>query len=432
MSLDATVDPGLTGWVTVPPGSDFPIQNLPYGVFCKEGERPRVGVAIGDQVLDLAAVAEAGLLSGLGLLDGVFDADALNGFLALGRSTWQATRRRVSELLSTGNTELGNDAALRDRALIPQWEVELLLPFRVGDYVDFYSSLEHAINMGRMLRPGGEPLSPNWRFLPVGYHGRAGSVVVSGMPVVRPSGQVQTGEEPPKHAPSGMLDIELEVGFVTGPGNAPGSRIPASQARDHIFGLVLVNDWSARDIQRWEYVPLGPFLGKSFATSVSPWVVTLDALAPYLVPGPEQDPSPLAYLSTDEDWAVDLELEVALLSGNMEEQGFDPDVISRTSFRGMYWTMAQQLAHATVNGTAVRPGDLYASGTVSGPDPGTYGSLIELTWSGTQPIRLSDGSRRTFLEDGDTVIMRGWCGGDGMPRIGFGEVRGTVLPASQE
>jgi fumarylacetoacetase len=299
----------------------------------------------------------------------------------------------------------------------------MLMPFVPGDYVDFYSSIEHATNLGKMFRPDQEPLLPNWRHLPVGYHGRASSVVVSGTPVVRPAGQLTSSEGPPFHGPTRSLDIELEVGFVTGPGNELGRPIPIDEAREHIFGLVLVNDWSARDIQRWEYQPLGPFLGKSFATSVSPWVVTLDALEPYLTRPRTQDPEPLEYLRTGESWAVDLELEVLLRSAAMSA----PQSISRTNFAGMYWTMAQQLAHVTVNGTNVRPGDLYASGTVSGPDPGSYGSLIELTWGGEQPIMLEDGSERRFLEDGDTVILRGWCERDGQPRIGFGECVGTVV-----
>ena len=395
----------MTG-VPVPPGSDFPIENLPYGVF-DPGDGARLGVAIGEHILDLRA-------AGKGLPGSAADALAettLNPFLALGRAAWSEAREAITAILS------GDAPPLHEMA-----SVRMLLPFQPGDYVDFYSSLEHASNLGRMFRPDSEPLLPNWRHLPVGYHGRASSVVVSGTPVLRPSGQLKPADGPPVHAPTRALDIELEVGFVTGPGNPLGQPIPISEAKDHIFGLVLVNDWSARDIQRWEYQPLGPFLGKSFATTVSPWVVTLDALAPHLVASPAQDPMPLDYLQTDEDWAVDLELEVLLAP-----RGGDPVSISRTNFSGMYWTMAQQLAHATVNGTNVRPGDLYASGTVSGPDPGSYGSLIELTWGGERPITLPDGSERRFLEDGDTVTLRGWCHRPGLPRIGFGECVGTIV-----
>ncbi len=403
-------------WVEVPEGSDFPLANLPYGVF-DSGKGRRIGIAIGDHVLDLYAVADAGLVPHGAALQ---DVD-LNGFLALGRSSWHEVRGRLTELLTDGRTEI-QDAGID--AFHHQAEVTLHLPFTPGDYVDFYSSIEHAINLGRMFRPDSDPLLPNWRHLPVGYHGRSSTIVVSGTEIHRPRGQTKQEDEPPTEGPTRALDIELEVGFVTGPGNELGVPIDADDAGDHIFGMVLVNDWSARDIQRWEYVPLGPFLGKSFATSVSPWVVPLEALAPYMVPGPSQDPEPLPYLRTVGDWGVDLQLEVGLASVAMSE----PDVISRNSFAGMYWTMAQQLAHATVNGTRIGPGDLYASGTVSGPDPGTYGSLIELTWGGRDPIQLSDGSQRRYLEDGDTVALRGWCEREGLPRIGFGECVGTVVP----
>jgi len=424
----------------VPEGSDFPIQNLPYGVFRRVGpdgsEPPRVGVAIGESVLDLTALQEAGLFEGRAdLPDGTFAAGSLNPFLELGRPVWRAVRERVSGLLAEGNTEIRSRQGLAQRALVPASEVELLMPVRVGDYVDFYSSLEHATNLGKMFRPGGEPLMPNWRHLPVGYHGRSGTVVVSGTPVRRPHGQLPP-ERPdgttPTWGPTRQLDIELEVGFITGPGNPLGTRIPASRAREHVFGLVLVNDWSARDVQRWEYQPLGPFLGKSFATSVSPWVVTLDALEPYRVAGPEQDPPVLPYLEVSEPWAFDVELEIRLSSEQMRRRGLPAAVVSRTNFRRMYWSIAQQLAHATANGASVRPGDLYASGTISGPEPGSYGSLIELTWRGENPLKLADGSERAFLEDGDEVTLAGHAGGHGRPRIGFGEVSGTVLPATDE
>jgi fumarylacetoacetase len=420
----------------VPEGSDFPIQNLPYGVFRRPGEAPRVGVAVGEKVLDLALLGEAGLFAEVaGLPEGVFARDSLNPFLELGRPVWRAVRGRVSGLLEEGNGELRDRAELVDRALVPVGEVELLLPVRVGDYVDFYSSIEHATNLGRMFRPGGEPLMPNWRHLPVGYHGRSGSIVVSGTPVRRPHGQLPPARSggTPTWGPTRQLDVELEVGFLTGPGNPLGTRVPASGVREHVFGLVLVNDWSARDVQRWEYQPLGPFLGKSFATSISPWVVTLDALEPYREAGPGQDPPVLPYLEVDEPWAFDVELEVRLSSDEMRRRGIPPDVVSRTNFRHVYWSIAQQLAHATANGANVRPGDLYASGTISGSEPGSYGSLIELTRRGENPLKLADGSERAFLEDGDEVALTGFAGGaDGRPRIGFGEVSGTVLPAADE
>ncbi len=428
MSGDPTVDPALGSWIPVPIGSDFPIQNLPYGVFRRKGEGARVGVAIGNRILDLDVVAEAGLL-GDDLPWGVFAQDSLNPFMALGRPAWQAVRGRVSDLLSFDNRDIRSRWGLAERALVPQPEVEMLLPFEAGDYVDFYSSLEHATNLGKMFRPDSDPLLPNWRWLPVGYHGRSASLVVSGTPVVRPHGQIVAEQGAPRWEPTRALDFELEVGFVTGTGNPPGTRIPPADFVEHAFGMVLVNDWSARDIQRWEYVPLGPFLGKSFATSVSPWVVPLDAVAPYRVPAPPQDPPPLDYLVTTEDWGIDLHLEVGIASVAMAEREEEPYVVTRTNLRHMYWTMPQQLAHATVNGARARTGDLWASGTVSGPTPDSYGSMIELSWRGTQPIGFPDGTQRVYLADGDTVVMRGWCGGDGRPRIGFGEVTGTVWPA---
>ncbi len=429
MVNDPTVDPAKGSWIPVPPDSPFPIQNLPYGVFVARGARPHVGVAIGNRILDLDVLAEAGLLDDLELPWGVFATGSLNPLLGLGRGMWIALRQRISDLLDFDNREIRDHWGLAEQVLIPMRDAVMLLPIEVRDYVDFYSSQQHATNLGKMFRPGSDPLLPNWLHLPVGYHGRASSVVVSGTPVVRPHGQIKIGDEQPIWEPSYALDFELEVGFITGNGNELGARIAPADAAEFIFGLVLVNDWSARDVQRWEYVPLGPFLGKSFATSISPWVVPLDAVAPYRVPGPVQDPAPLHYLRTDADWNIDLHLEVALQSETMAEQDMAPHVVSRTNFSTMYWNMAQQLAHASSNGANVRAGDLYASGTVSGDEPDSYGSLIELTWRGSRAIDLPDGSTRAFLEDGDTVVMRGWCGGDGRPRIGFGEVSGMVYPA---
>ncbi len=425
-SDDPTIDAQKRSWVDIPEGSDFPIQNLPFGIFKRTGETPRMGVAIGSHVLDVAALAGAGLLDELDLPLGVYFADSLNPLLELDRSVWRALRARLAALLDTKDRELGTVHGLKARALVPKAEVELLMPVRAGDYVDFYSSLHHATNLGRMFRPDGDPLLPNWRHIPIGYHGRSSSLVVSGTPVTRPSGQRKPGTAPPTWGPTEKLDMELEVGFVTGSANAPGTAIPVNRAEEHIFGLLLVNDWSARDIQAWEYQPLGPFLGKSFATSVSPWVVTLDALAPYRVPAPEQDPPVLDYLTESNRLGLDLRLEIAMTTKASPR----PDVISRVNFADMYWTMAQQLAHMTSNGTPVRAGDLYASGTVSGPEHESAGSLIELSNNGADPVKLASGETRTFLEDGDTVILRGFCGGGELPRIGFGEVRGTVLPSS--
>ena len=391
-------------WVPVPPDSPFPIQNLPYGVFSVAGGPARVGVAIGEHVLDLAPA----------LGDEVFAGPSLGPFLGRGRAAWAETRTRLVELLSDQRYE----GAVR-RHLVPRPDVRLHLPFEVADYVDFYASLDHARNVGMIFRPDEEPLKENWRHLPVGYHGRAGTVVVSGTPIVRPAGQRRSGSEAPTFGPSTRLDIEAEVGFVVGVGSPLGEPVAVDAFAEHVFGVVLVNDWSARDIQAWEYVPLGPFLGKSFATSISPWVVPLEALEAARVPGPVQDPSPLPYLEGKEPWALDLALEVAL----------NGEVVSRPPFAGMYWTPAQMLAHMTVNGASLRTGDLYASGTVSGPERHQRGSLIELTWNGTEPILLADGSTRAFLRDGDTVTITATAPGAGGVRIGFGEVAGTVLPA---
>jgi fumarylacetoacetase len=363
-----------------------------FGVFSVAGDAPRVGFRVGAGVLDLAAAR----------LGAVFEADTLNPFLELGRSSWEDTISRVDELVAAGAD------------LFPLDAVATHLPFEVADYVDFYSSLEHATNLGRLFRPDSEPLLPNWRHLPVGYHGRAGTVVVSGTPVVRPSGQTKAPQDDaPHYGPSRRLDIELELGFVVGVGSSLGEPVSGEAFRDHVFGVVLVNDWSARDIQAWEYQPLGPFLGKSFATSVAAWITPLVLLEDRFVPPPEQDPQPLPYLRTDGAWALDADLEVELCGS----------VISRTNARGLYWTMPQQLAHATVNGASIRTGDLFASGTISGSEPGSEGSLIELTRNGERPVRLDDGSERTFLEDGDEVVLRGRAG-----EVELAEVRGTILP----
>lgn len=415
-------------WVSVPAGSDFPLENLPYGVFSKNGAPGRIGAAIGDHIFDLYAAAEAGLFDGV-ISRAVLESHSLDLLLGAGRDAWSALRARLTELLRSEGSHF--DAVDRDRLLVRQSEAQMAMPFHVGDYVDFYSSLEHATNLGKIFRPDGEPLLPNWRWIPIGYHGRSSTIVVDGTPVTRPSGQRKPPDAAePTFGPSRLLDIELEVGFVTGPGNRMGTRIPVEAAREHIFGLVLVNDWSARDIQAWEYQPLGPFLGKSFATSISPWLVTLDALEPYRVPGPPQYPEPLPYLHCSEPWNYDISLAVELQTQKMREEGVASEIVSRSNFKYMYWNMAQQLAHATANGTAVRPGDLYASGTISGPEPQSYGSFIELSWRGAKPLHLANGERRSFLEDGDTVTLRGCCEAPGKPRIGFGSVSGTIVPAT--
>ena len=376
--------------------------NLPYGVFRRAGEAPRAGARYRDGVLDLAALAADGLLDDPG---GVFSRASLNAFMAAGPRVWSATRTTLRRLVS------GVDA---EPPLDPLEEVELLLPFEVADYVDFYSSLDHATNLGRILRPGTEPLLPNWRHLPVGYHGRAGTVVVSGTPVRRPHGQSRAPDAAaPTYGPSRRLDIELELGFVVGTPSALGEPVSVERALEHVFGVVLVNDWSARDLQAWEYQPLGPFLGKSFATSVSAWVVPLDALRPFRIAAGEQDPEPLPYLR-ERPWAFDIALEVEL----------EGEVVVRTNARHLYWSAAQQIAHCTVNGASLRTGDLLASGTISGPEREQRGSLIELTWNGAEPLRLT-GGERTFLRDGDEVVLRG-IAGHADDAVALGEVRGRI------
>ncbi|MES3628587.1 MAG: fumarylacetoacetase [Longimonas sp.] len=415
-------------FIDVPADHPFPIQHLPYGVFRPRTDaEPRVGVAIGDQVVDLAALANEGLFDHEALAPDVhpFRADTLNAFMALGQPAWRATRSTLHHLLREDTPTLRDNASLRTRVLHPQDDVSMLLPAAVGDYTDFYSSREHATNIGTMFRGPENALKPNWLHLPVGYHGRASSVIVSETPVHRPCGQRKPDDDaPPTYGASQLLDFELEMGFYVGTGNALGTPIRAADAESHIFGLSLVNDWSARDIQKWEYVPLGPFLGKSFATTVSPWITPLDALEPFRTDGPDQDPEPLDYLQPNDHANFDIKLEVQLQTPELDT----PYTISQTNFNYMYWSMRQQLAHHTVNGCNVRPGDLMASGTISGPTEDSYGSMLELAWRGTKPIQLPDGSERSFLHDGDRVVMRGWAQGDGF-RIGLGTVSGTVQPA---
>jgi fumarylacetoacetase len=419
-------DPGLRSFVAVPAESHFPIQNLPFGVFRRRAtDEPRVGVAIGGLVLDLAELAGARLLDGNVLPGDFFTRQSdLNEFMARGNQAWREVRLRVSQLLRHDVPTLRDNVALRDRALVPMADVEMLLPARIGDYTDFYSSREHATNVGVMLRGAQNALMPNWLHLPVAYHGRASSVVVSGTDVRRPLGQTKADDAAaPTFGPSRTLDFELEVGAFIGPGNALGQPIPIAEAPAHVFGLVLVNDWSARDIQKWEYQPLGPFLAKNFATSISPWVVTLDALEPFRVPGPPQDPPPLAYLRSPGPWAYDVRLEVWLQPAGSAT----PQRISASNAKYLYWNLCQQVAHHTVSGCNLQPGDLLASGTVSGPTPDSLGSLLELSWKGTRPLALGT-ETRTFLHDGDRVTITGWCDGPGY-RVGFGDVTGTVLPA---
>jgi fumarylacetoacetase len=417
----------MKSFIDVQPESHFSIQNLPYGVFSpREGGRPRVGVAIGDQVLDLSVLDEGGFFDGTEAGGRqIFSKPALNDFMALGRPAWVETRGAIQELLLADNPKLRDDAKLRQRALRHMNDVQMYLPAAIGDYTDFYSSREHATNVGTMFRGEDKALQPNWLHLPVAYHGRASSVVVSGTDIRRPFGQIldeRAGR--PAYQSSEELDFELEMGFFVGSGNELGEPIPMSEAAGHIFGLVLVNDWSARDIQRWEYRPLGPFLSKSLATSISPWVVTLDALEPFRCRGPEQYPEPLPYLRSEGDWGYDINLEIYLRGETMEE----PALISHSNYRHLYWTMAQQLVHHASSGCNMRPGDLLASGTISGPTRDSYGSMLELAWRGTRPLELPGGEKRSFLADGDMITLTGWSQGDGY-RVGFGEVTGKLLPA---
>ncbi len=424
--MNATHDPRRRSFVAVPPDSHFPIQNLPFGVFSSAGREPaRIGVAIGDQVLDLAVIEERGFFHEATGNAPVFNQPALNDFLALGPSAWMRVRGIISHLLNAETPTLRDDASLRAAALVPQADTRMYLPSQVGDYTDFYSSRDHATNVGTMLRGADNALMPNWLHLPVAYHGRASSLVVSGTPVRRPCGQTKPpNADAPVFGPSKSFDFELEVGVLVGPGNAMGEPVPVDRAAGHLFGLVLVNDWSARDIQAWEYQPLGPFLAKNFCTSLSPWVVTLEALEPFRRPAPPQDPVPLPYLRGAEDWTLDITLEAHLQTPGSAM----PSRITATNFHHLYWTLAQQLAHHTVNGCPLRPGDLLASGTVSGPTPESRGCMLELTWRGAQPLTLPGGETRASLQDGDRLILTGWAEGDGY-RIGFGEVSGEVLPA---
>ena len=414
--------------LNIPLDSPFSIRNLPYSAFTPQSDgRVRIGVAIGDYILDLAALENAGLLGERPTDVLLFDRPTLNTFLAQGRPIWYMVRRKLSELL-VSDSSLVLDLDLQQHMLYRQSDCQLHMPVEIGDYTDFYSSREHASNVGAMFRDPNNPLLPNWTHMPIAYHGRSSTVGLSGMTIRRPSGQVRPGDTDPILSPTRELDFELEVGFIVGPGNPAGQPIGVDQAADHIFGLVLVNDWSARDIQRWEYQPLGPFLGKNFATSLSPWIVPLAALEEFRCAGPKQDPKPLPYLQTTGDWAFDIHLEARLQTAAMKTAGLPPVTLSETNFRKLYWNMTQQLAHHTVNGCAMRPGDLLASGTISGSDAGSYGSLLELTRGGRQPLVLPNGESRSFLEDGDTLTLSGWSQGDGY-RVGFGEVSGTIFPA---
>jgi fumarylacetoacetase len=415
----------LKSFIEVPADSHFPLENLPFGVFQPKGGNARVGVAIGDLIVDLSVIEDLGHFRSAEFQNQkVFSEDSLNLFLALGRPAWRKTREILQRLLSAETPTLRDDARLREKVFHEQKDVVMKLPARIGNYTDFYSSYHHAHNVGTMLRGPENALMPNWKWLPVAYHGRASSVVISGADVRRPQGQIKPPDaSAPIFSPTKSLDYELEMAFLIGPGNSLGEPVPIDRAVDHIFGLVLMNDWSARDIQAWEYQPLGPFLAKNFCTSISPWVVTLEALEPFRKPLSQQDPEPLPYLRWENDFTFDVHLEARLQTSSMKA----PQVITRTNFQNLYWSIAQQLAHHTVNGCDLRAGDLLASGTISGSTEESRGCMLELTWRGAHPLKLPNGETRKWLEDGDTLTLTGWAQGNGF-RVGFGEVSGRILP----
>lgn len=418
----------LRTWLSVPDGSDFPIQNIPFGVFYAKDDTPHPATRIGDTVIDLSVLADFGYFDDLGIDDlSVFYAAVLNDFIGLGKAVTGKVRDKIAWLFSEGNAELRDDKEACDLALFDAEIVSMAMPVYVGDYTDFYSSIEHATNVGVMFRDPDNALLPNWKHIPVGYHGRSSSIVVSGTDIRRPMGQtLPPGAETPVYGPSKQMDFELEMGFITNKATKLGTQVSVDEAEDHIFGMVLFNDLSARDIQKWEYVPLGPFLGKNFGSVISPWIVTLEAMEPFRVQGPEQEPAVLPYLAYQGKKNFDIHLEVSLKPEKGEE-----NLICQSNFKYMYWNMAQQLAHQTVNGCNINAGDIYASGTISGPTPDSYGSMLELAWKGTKPLQLNDGSERKFILDNDTIIMRGYAKNEQL-RIGFGEVMTTILPANEK
>ena len=416
-------DPKLKSWVEVPAHSDFSIQNIPFGIFKTDSLGPRAATAIGTKVLDLSVLQRAGYFNGLNLPEDIFSKPVLNDFMALGKSTTRAVRNRISDLLELGRDELRTNVEVLEQAMIEQSAVQMCMPIQVPNYTDFYSSEQHAFNVGTMFRGPENALMPNWKHIPVGYHGRASSIVISGTDFHRPQGQTKADDaDTPTFGPCRLLDFELEMGFITCKENPLGTPVSTAEAEEYIFGFVILNDWSARDIQKWEYVPLGPFLAKNFASHISPWIVTMDALEPFMVSGPVQEPEVLPYLKYQGDAHFDVKLEVAIQPESSEES-----VVSNSNFKYMYWNAKQQLAHHTVNGCNMQVGDLYGSGTISGPTKSEFGSMLEITWRGTEPVKMKDGSERKFIQDHDTVIMRGHAEKNGV-RVGFGEVRAKVLP----
>lgn len=414
----------MTSWMDVALNADFSIYNIPFGIFKTGNSAPRAATAIGNYVLDIAAVASAGLLDGIDFDKTTLQQPTLNNFIALGKPVTNAVRQRLIQLLESTNGELRDNEALRQKAFFKQSEVQMLLPVHIPNYTDFYSSREHATNVGSMFRDPKNALLPNWLHLPVGYHGRASSIVVSGTPLHRPKGQTKADDaEKPSFGPCRLLDFELEMGFVIGKETQLGQSVSTANAEEYIFGLLLFNDWSARDIQKWEYVPLGPFLAKNFGSTVSPWIVTLEALEPFRVETPKQEPEVLPYLQFTGAKNYDIQLEVEIATPTGEKK-----TVSHSNFKYMYWNMCQQLAHHTVNGCNIQVGDLYASGTISGPTPDSYGSMLEITWQGKNPVKMPDGTERKFIADNDTVTIKGFCQ-QGAMRVGFGECSGKILPA---
>ncbi len=417
-------DPSLKSWIEVPEDCDFPIQNLPFGIFKTQSSNPRVGVAIGDQVLDLSSLNKLGFLDDFKIDDSVFSNQYLNDFITLGKPLCRSLRQRISNLLNINNPELRDNKNAQYKVLNFMTNVQMQMPVKVGDYTDFYSSIDHATNVGKMFRDPANALLPNWKHMPIGYHGRASSIIVSGTPFHRPKGQTKPADSDlPVFGPCKLLDFELETAFIIGRETKFGESVSTDEASNYIFGMALFNDWSARDIQTWEYVPLGPFLAKSFASTISPWIVTLDALEPFRTAGYKQEPKVLPYLEYNGEKNIDINLEVSIQPENGSE-----NIVCRSNYKFMYWTMEQQLAHHTSNGCNINIGDLMASGTISGPTPDSYGSMLELAWKGTKPLKLNDNTERKFINDNDTVIMRGYCEKEGV-RVGFGEATGKVLKA---
>lgn len=409
-------------WLEVPVDNDFPIQNIPFGVFLTKENVVTVGTRIGDFAIDLGALQQLNYFEGIELTDDMFLQDTLNDFISDGKKTWRLVRNRIAEIFDEKNPKLRDNKKDKDIVIFKMTDVEMQLPVLIGDYTDFYSSKEHATNVGKMFRDPENALLSNWLHIPLGYHGRSSSIIPSGIPVNRPMCQtLPNGEKTPVFGPSRMIDFELEIAFITTDANVMGENIPINEAEDYIFGMVLMNDWSARDIQKWESVPLGPFLSKNFASSISPWIITMDALEPFRTKGPKQDPAPFPNLQQKGKHNFDINLEVSIQT----EKG-NATVVTRSNFKYMYWSMSQQLAHHTSNGCRVNSGDMMGSGTISGPTPDSYGSMLELTWGGENPIKLNDGTERKFINDGDTVIMKGFCKNNGV-RIGFGEVCSKLL-----